>query len=233
MSIMHFDATTAAAAVGVSLSLSGGNANSTAFKNAQAGFRFNSNGTVDKITTSGAAQIAAGTDWIETGTTFTAADYEVLWHETFNEGEGGGGAALWVSNSWTEDTFLPLSLNRSVQYQAFYFGGGELEPIAPEIGLDNFVWLEVAIRYQDGSSAVRNPELVTFATDAQDLTIGDTYEIAVLGDGDWTTVGAASNTIGVRFTATGTTAGGTTGTCRATCAEKSSFAGYQIYLNPY
>ena len=232
MSIMHFDATTAAAAVGLSLSLSGGFANSTAFKNAQAGFRFNSNGTVDKITTSGTTQIAAATDWVEPGSTFTAADYEIMWHETLNESEGGGGGNFWVTDSWTEATFLPLSSNRSVKYEAFYFSGGGI-PESPVIGLDHFVWLGVAIRYLDGSNAVRNPELVLLATLAQELTIGDTYEIAVVGDATWTTVGAASNTVGERFTATGTTAGGTTGTCRATCAVKSSAFGYDIYLNPY
>lgn len=61
---------------------------------------------------------------------------------------------------------------------------------------------------------VDTPKIVqqTTATVAgQALVIGTEYTISIVGNAIWTSVGAAVNTIGCVFTATGTSAGGTTG----------------------
>ena len=55
------------------------------------------------------------------------------------------------------------------------------------------------------------------ATSATALTVGVKYIIVAVGTADFTTVGAASNTVGLEFVATGTSAGGAGGTA----AERS------------
>ena len=60
--------------------------------------------------------------------------------------------------------------------------------------------------------------------DVDNLTVGSLYEIAVVGTTDFTTAGAASNTVGERFTATAALATGT-GTAREIVFGKLQEAG--------
>jgi len=60
---------------------------------------------------------------------------------------------IYSSSGWSEDTFLPLSSNRSIEYEELNPFGDPFEPIFDLAG----AILSIEIRYMDGSNTTRNP----------------------------------------------------------------------------
>ena len=123
MSILHFDAVTAASAGIPELSLNGGFASSSGFKTTGGGFKWDNLGRSFKIQNGANIQINTSTDWIEPNVVYDPADYEIRWHETFLIIEDGhiDNIEQVHSTGWTEDTFLPLDSVRRIEYFCYCF----------------------------------------------------------------------------------------------------------------
>ena len=169
MSIMHFDAMTAASAGGFDLALPalaysfGGPQYSYGYS--EAGFRFANDTYIYRDNLTGQLQIG-GDYWITPRTGVTTADYEIRWHTVSILSSGGVSTPIFVgSTGWDEDEWVNLTASKTLKYGVSlqtYNNELQQESIVKEEGFWTGTF-RIELRVGDGSDTGANPLTTTIA----------------------------------------------------------------------